>query len=69
MANVFVKPSVVDGKPVLVRDPVSKKPLAAGGEWKTGTQFWRRRIRDKDVVDATAEHTEAKPAPASKSSK
>jgi hypothetical protein len=54
MDNVFIKPRVdADGKPMLVRDPRTKKPLDANGEWKPKDQFWVRRIRDKDVVDIT----------------
>jgi hypothetical protein len=38
---------------VLVRDPNTKKPLDATGEWKPHTAFWTRRLRDGDVRDET----------------
>jgi hypothetical protein len=60
MNNVFVKPN----GPVIVRDPVTRKPLAAGGEWKPKNQFWVRRITQGDVIDATAAQTAAQAAPA-----
>lgn len=61
-SNVFIKPaSGPDGLPLLVRDPSpSGKPLDPAGEWKPTTQYWLRRLRDKDVVEATA--TADKPA-------
>jgi hypothetical protein len=62
--NVFVKPRLIDDKPALVRDPLSGKPLAEGGEWKTRSQFWIRRIAQGDVIDETAEQTERQKAPA-----
>jgi Protein of unknown function (DUF2635) len=68
MDNVFVRPRVVDGKPVLVRDPGTKKPLDVAGEWKTKSQFWVRRIRDGDVVDATAAQAASQKAPATAAS-
>lgn len=38
---------------LMVRDPVSKTPLAAAGEWKTiigpAGRYWRRRIDCGDV--------------------
>ncbi|MBR2117671.1 MAG: DUF2635 domain-containing protein [Afipia sp.] len=56
MSNLFLKPSKDgEGKPVLVRDPIDMKPLDSGGEWKEASTYWRRRIRDGDVLDATAE--------------
>lgn len=52
--NVFVKPALgPDGKPVLVRDVFNKfKPLDAAGEWKPRNEYWLRRLRDNDVVEA-----------------
>jgi len=64
MINVFVKPA----PGMLVRDPVSMKPLDPTGEWKPRTQFWSRRLRDKDVEEATppaaAAPQDEPPAPA-----
>ncbi|WP_410052421.1 DUF2635 domain-containing protein [Bradyrhizobium sp. SZCCHNS30122] len=39
---------------MLVRDPSTQVPLAANGEWKARTQYWTRRLRDGDVVEAQA---------------
>lgn len=39
---------------LMVRDPVSKTPLAEAGEWKTiigpAGRYWRRRIACGDVT-------------------
>lgn len=54
MSSIFVQPARgADGKPLLVRDPQTRLPLADAGEWKTDSAFWRRRIRDGDVIDRT----------------
>ena len=45
---MFVKPC--EGR--AVRDPTSRALLAADGEEKPDTRFWRRRVRDKDVEEA-----------------
>ncbi|MBA3027442.1 MAG: DUF2635 domain-containing protein [Desulfobacterium sp.] len=46
MKTLFLKP-----KPgVLVKDPVTGKPLATEGEEKPDTTYWRRRITDGDVT-------------------
>lgn len=54
MTNAFLKPSIIDGEIALVRDPETMVPLADEGEWKTISPFWTRRIRDAEVIDATA---------------
>ena len=45
---------LVPGENLLVRDPVSKTPLAAKGEVKPligpEGRYWRRRIRDGSVT-------------------
>lgn len=46
MEKIFVKPA---SAAVKVRDPQSKKNLAAEGELKPDTTYWRRRINDGDV--------------------
>jgi hypothetical protein len=55
MANVFVRPAMIELAGVetlaLVRDPVTFRPLKAEGENKPKTQFWLRRIRDRDVIE------------------
>lgn len=55
MENVFVKPAIgADGKPVVVPDPQHGfRPLGADGGWKPRTNYWTRRLRDKDVIEAT----------------
>jgi len=51
--NVYLKPAVAaDGAPLVVPDPQSGLALAAGGEWKTRSTYWERRLRDGDVVAA-----------------
>ncbi|WP_316234969.1 MULTISPECIES: DUF2635 domain-containing protein [unclassified Bradyrhizobium] len=55
MKNVFVKPARdADGNPMLVRDPQTMTPLDPAGEWKPLSQFWSRRLRDADVIEAAA---------------
>lgn len=36
----------------IVRDPATRAPLAAGGEFKPETAWWRRRIEQGDVFEA-----------------
>ena len=63
---MFVKPC--EGR--AVRDPTTRALLAADGEEKPDTRFWRRRVRDKDVeevkrpadVEAEPKADEVKPA-------
>ena len=63
---MFVKPC--EGR--AVRDPTSRALLAADGEEKPDTRFWRRRVRDKDVeevkrpadVEAEPKAEDVKPA-------
>ena len=40
------------GKLHLVRDPVTRKPLDANGEWKPRNRFWNARLRDGEVAQA-----------------
>jgi hypothetical protein len=54
--QLFLRPARdADGQPLLVRDPQSMRPLKPEGEWKDSSTYWQRRIRDRDVTDATAE--------------
>jgi hypothetical protein len=56
MDNLYLKPRLnADGAPMLVRDPIGWKPLATAGEWKPASNYWFCRVRDKDVIDGTAE--------------
>jgi hypothetical protein len=65
MQNIFLKP-VLDGagKPMLVRDPMTRKRLDPNGEWKPRTQFWARRVLQRDVIEGTPE-ADAAGAPSS----
>jgi hypothetical protein len=56
MQNVFLKP-VLDGagKPMLVRDPMTRKRLDPAGEWKPRIQYWTRRILQSDVRESEPE--------------
>ncbi len=50
MKQLFVKPA---RNGLIVRDPQTGKPLSAEGEQKPDTTYWRRRLRDGDVVAST----------------
>ena len=54
---MFVKPSTPD---INVRDPLTGKHLGADGEEKPGNAFWHRRLRDGDIVKATAPKSDKK---------
>ena len=56
--TLFLKPAA--GR--FVRDPVSRRPLAAEGEVKPASLYWRRRLMSGDVI-------EARPAKAAKPGK
>ena len=53
MTKVMLKPAA--GK--LVRDPVTRKHLAEEGELKPKNTYWRRRLRDGDVVEVSTPKT------------
>lgn len=54
MKEIFLKP-----KPgLLVKDPVTGKPLTEDGETKPATTYWLRRLCDGDVIDIDAETVE-----------
>lgn len=62
MRKVFIKPARAD---LIVRDPDLAdpvthvpRPLRAEGEIKDLTPYWRRRLRDGDVIEASAPHNE-----------
>lgn len=50
MKKLYLKPAAG----LKVPDPVTGKPLAAEGEEKPDTTYWRRRIKDGDVAIARA---------------
>ena len=45
-----LKPATPD---LVVRDPVTTNPLPAEGKAVPMTTYWRRRLKDGDVVEAT----------------
>jgi hypothetical protein len=62
MSNVFIKPAMIEiaGEGTVlahVRDPLSMIPLAKDGEWKPRSSYWLRRLRDKEVVEASQPST------------
>ena len=68
--QVFLKPC--DG--CLVRDPLTRQPLAAKGELKPLNTYWLRRLRMKDAYKSkpekeTKETKEGKSSEAKKSEK
>ena len=55
----FLKPA---REGLVCRDPVTKQPLNAEGEEKSMSTFWRRQIKDGDVVEV---QPQAQTSPAS----
>jgi hypothetical protein len=53
MSDLFIKPA----PGIIVRDPVTREPLAAEGESKPRNPHWLRRLKDGDVVEAKPETT------------
>lgn len=51
MNKIFIKPA--DGITAPLREHPIDRPLPAAGDWRPNNQFWLRRLRDKDVVEAT----------------
>lgn len=52
--RIFIKPKTqADGVTLKVRKPVNGH-LRAEGEWVNPESYWLRRIKDGDVVEATA---------------
>jgi hypothetical protein len=64
MATLNVRPNTYPGREnLLVRNPDNAmQPLAKAGETVPDTAYWRRRLKDGDVVEVKA--AESKPAPA-----
>jgi hypothetical protein len=46
--RIFITPAAG----LVVRDPDTREPLAAEGEWKLRSQYWLRRKECGDVVEA-----------------
>lgn len=61
--HIFVKPA---SKEVRVRQPERGSILPQGGSWVPDNTYYRRRLKDGDVVMAEAP---ASPKPASKATK
>lgn len=49
MNTIFVKPA---REGLIVRDPITKQIMPADGKEVTDSTYWRRRLRDGDVVKA-----------------
>lgn len=57
--NVFVKPALdAQGNAKIVPD-LAGGSLPAAGAWKPRVQYWLRRIKDGDVIDASAAQSPA----------
>ncbi len=52
-----------------VKDPMTLRLLAEGGEYKPDNSFWRRRLRDEDVIEVKPESKTADPEPRAKKAK
>lgn len=58
--TLTIKPAPgLDGKPLVVRDPVTMLPLAEQGEVKPRDTHWLRRLKDGDVVETTLKAAKA----------
>lgn len=53
-----VKPTV---EGAIIRDPVTRMPLPAEGGEVPDNTFWRRRLRDKEVVIVEEARTSSQP--------
>ncbi|MEW5727722.1 MAG: DUF2635 domain-containing protein [Pseudomonadota bacterium] len=58
--EIHVKPAIVGGKPLVVRDPADNQPLPAEGKTVTRDSYWIRRITDGDVIEIAAAKKKAK---------
>lgn len=58
--KIFIKPA----PGLLVRDPVTARPLRPAGETKPKSSYWLRRLRDGDAIECTREKKQ--PAPPAK---
>jgi len=50
MNTFHIKPTNPEA---IIRDPITRRPLTAGGEEKPKDHFWMRRLRDGDVQELT----------------
>lgn len=48
MREIKIKPAV---KGLLVRDPITRKPLHEKGELKPRSTYWLRRMADGSVIE------------------
>jgi hypothetical protein len=44
-----------------IRDPESRAPLDPAGQWKTDNEFWRRLLRDGDVIEGAPPQEKRQP--------
>lgn len=59
MSTFRIKPSRAG---LIVRDPETRRPLAAEGEEKPRETYWLRRLADGDVVELEPVPVQATPA-------
>lgn len=59
MKILHVKPALLDGKPMVIRDPATGQPIPAQGKSVPASPFWTTALRVGDVVQTTAEEIEA----------
>jgi hypothetical protein len=69
MSNVFIKPASIEieGASVIAHVPDPERgfaALAVDGAYKPRSQYWLRRLRDGDVIEADPNAVAATPAPA-----
>ena len=57
---MYVKPA----PGLSIRDPDLKDLLPASGRFVPDTDYWLRRVRDNDVIEAEAPAEDESPAPA-----
>lgn len=57
--SFFIKPARAD---LIVRDPVTREPLPAAGDWKPRSKYWLCRQTDGSVVETAPPMEAKKPA-------
>lgn len=48
MMQVYLRPA----EGLIVRDPATRQPLVAEGEWKPRNSYWNRRLLEGGVIEA-----------------
>jgi len=52
-----------DGQPFVTLNPATGRPLSVDGEWVDADKTTRRRLRDRDWVEASAPTASPEPEP------